>query len=363
MHKEHNIEIYRYYVGHILNYKIDRRFPVRDHYSNRNPLGTLPLLRQLVEEAVRKLVYEKYCEVDKLTEVIADYEKVDQDYINITNGASQAIFNIFAILRPSTVLLQDLTYLDYLRVCKELSIKVHTVKSKVVNNRIILETSEILKHIDDVRPDLVVIVNPNNPTGVYMKFSDLLRIVEHCKNRNIATLIDLSFIDFQDVEQVNIDKLLEYDNVIIVKSYTKIFACSGMRIGVIMSRKRFPNQRWPLDSLTIYVFERLLRDFRDVVHKYIEKTRKFIRTERLRVLDNIREFCTVYDTDVHFFLIRSVQDLDLVLYERYRIIVRRYCELADGSILYRVSLSNYSANTYLINSLREALCQAKSGKL
>ncbi|WP_418311682.1 pyridoxal phosphate-dependent aminotransferase, partial [Phascolarctobacterium faecium] len=87
------------------------------------------------------------------------------------------------------------------------------------------------------RVDLVVICNPNNPTGKLIDEDLLLEILEKCCRTGTKLLLDECFMDFVDGDKAYslCSKLDKYHNLIILKAFTKTYAMPGLRLGYCMT--------------------------------------------------------------------------------------------------------------------------------
>lgn len=80
---------------------------------------------------------------------------------------------------------------------------------------------------------IVVLVNPNMPVGnVYAK-EDILAIVEKARIYNALVIVDEAYYYFYD--QSSIDLIKDHDNVVILRTFSKMLSIPSMRIGVIIS--------------------------------------------------------------------------------------------------------------------------------
>jgi histidinol-phosphate/aromatic aminotransferase/cobyric acid decarboxylase-like protein len=93
-----------------------------------------------------------------------------------------------------------------------------------------LDIDAYLAWINQVNPDLVILVNPNNPTGNLVQRSEVIRLHQSLR-KDQRLLVDESFIDFAS-EDHSIEKYaLDYDNIIIIRSLSKDFGIAGLRLG------------------------------------------------------------------------------------------------------------------------------------
>ena len=90
--------------------------------------------------------------------------------------------------------------------------------------------------------DVLAIINPDNPSGSFLSYDELIRILDVCRQENTRCIVDESFIDFAEKEQrytlLKNDLLETYPNLIVVKSISKSYGVPGLRLGILASSDR-----------------------------------------------------------------------------------------------------------------------------
>ena len=148
------------------------------------------------------------------------------------------------------------------------------------------------EHFDLIREDYykenggVVIANPNAPTGVLQNMDFLRDVIEH--NRDVVVIIDEAYVDFSESSALELTK--EYDNVLIVQTYSKSRSLAGMRIGYAMGNPelikamndvRYSYNSYPMTRLSVALGVAALEDetyFQDTVAKVVE-TREWTKEQ------------------------------------------------------------------------------------
>lgn len=178
-----------------------------------------------------------------------------------------------------------------------------------------LDLSKLKDFIRIEKPDSLVIVNPNNPTGGYLHQNELIEFIDAHKNlTNI--IVDESFIHFayEDSEMNNISiqsNVNEYPNLIVIKSMSKDFGIAGIRAGyAIMEPSRVKElikhgYLWNSNGLSEYFYSKysdsLFREDYEIVRKnYIRETKNFF--DNLKNIPNIR----TYPSMANFLLIELI---------------------------------------------------------
>ena len=160
----------------------------------------------------------------ELKEIIEEtYGFSDKQFL-LTNGANEAISGLFHLFllqgyKNKEVVLVGSTYSEY-------------NKSADLNgfNSIKLSFEDFNSRLDSLENKIVVIVNPNTPTGEYF---DLKNQVEALLNSGSIVIVDESFIDFTDKH--SIFEELNHPNLYIIRSLTKFYGSAGARLGLVIS--------------------------------------------------------------------------------------------------------------------------------
>lgn len=82
---------------------------------------------------------------------------------------------------------------------------------------------------------LVYIDNPNNPTGQLLPKKDLLRVLERAKDLDAYVLIDEAYGDFVDQADSILSKQAQFDNLIVLRTFSKGFGLAGLRAGYLIT--------------------------------------------------------------------------------------------------------------------------------
>lgn len=168
------------------------------------------------------------------------------------------------------------------------------------------------EHFDLIREDYykenggVVIANPNAPTGVLQNIDFLRDVIEH--NRDVVVIIDEAYADFSESSALELTK--EYDNVLIVQTYSKSRSLAGMRIGYAMGNPelikamndvRYSYNSYPMTRLSVALGVAALEDetyFQDTVAKVVE-TREWTKEQLKRLGFSFRDSRTNFIFAAH----------------------------------------------------------------
>lgn len=204
---------------------------IYDFSANINPLGIPNSIVNAAAYSIKNCFNYPDPLCRELTLKIGKYENVNPDYIVCGNGAADLIYRIAMALKPKKGLVNAPTFSEYEDALKAMNCQVVHNYLKEANGFKL--TSGILQKIDDEKPDIVFICNPNNPVGNLVDKELLIEILK----KDITVVVDECFVEFTGMaEDITLKPVLEeYKNLIILKAFTKNFAMAGLRLGYIMS--------------------------------------------------------------------------------------------------------------------------------
>lgn len=173
-------------------------------------------------------------EWEALREAIAGYEHVKPSQIVCGNGASELLLALAVALRPERALLAAPCFLEYERVLAAVGTQIEwqilSEKDDFLPGGVFLDA---LKKTD---ADIVILSNPNNPTGALLPPEELKEIIMITQTRGITLVMDECFLDFLgEPERYSAKQYLEADShLFVLRAFTKTFACAGLRIGYLL---------------------------------------------------------------------------------------------------------------------------------
>lgn len=270
-----------------------------------------------------------------IADLLGEHLGINPKKIFVCNGAIEAIQAVMHQFVKGKVVINIPTFSSYYEFINKDSEAVFYTLEK--ENTFILDPEDYISFVRKIKPNSIVIINPNNPDGGYIKYQDLKRIVEELHGIVENIIVDESFIHFafenSDLELKSIIQLTdEVNNLIIIKSMSKDFGIAGIRAGyAVMDEEKVEQLTsngylWNLNGLAEYFFRLYTRpDFRnkyeEIRKKYIIETLIFI--SELNKIRNIR----VYPTKANFVLIeildgRTAEEITNTLLIKYGIYVR-----------------------------------------
>lgn len=179
--------------------------------------------------------YPSGMEINSL--LAAKYFEVHQNQICVGNGASELIKSLIEKVLDFEDKLGVITptFEEYSHRKNPENIISFTPNNKDFQYNI----EDIISFFDNKDIKMLILINPDNPSGNYIYKQDSLKLASWAEDKGITLVIDESFIDFEDLEEnpsfINQEILTNYPNLIIVKSISKSFGVPGLRLGVLVS--------------------------------------------------------------------------------------------------------------------------------
>lgn len=214
-----------------------RRPEMRRMMSNENPLGPSQKVLEAVNEYAR--MANRYPDQGLVVRSrIAEIWGVDgPENVMIGNGSSEVYDNIFrSFLRPGDQVIQHTPCFGIYKLrCKALGGELVSVP--MIYDR---EAGELQFDPDAVldaitpKTQIIVIANPNNPTGNLMDEVHFRRIAD----TGVPFVIDEAYIEITGVEHSMIGLLEDYENVILTYTLSKAYGLAGLRFGYMIARNK-----------------------------------------------------------------------------------------------------------------------------
>lgn len=281
--------------------------------GNVNPLGLPHSVKEAIANDVS--ICENYPDVSylELRKAIGSYAGVNPDYIVPGNGSSELISGYIKYVKPKKALIISPAYSEYLKEINVIGGEAIFFKLSE-DNDFVLDISSLINELsEDI--DLLVMCNPNNPTGSFIGGEGLRLVLEHCNNNNIKVMIDETYVEFSDpVFKVSAVPLVkDFKNLFIIRGTSKFFACPGLRLGYGISSDGYTlaSINSHKDLWSVNVFADLAGRVMFGDKKFITDTLSLIISERKRFIMELGALKSLklYNTQSNFFLAKIIADI------------------------------------------------------
>lgn len=239
------------------------------------------------------------------------YFSIKQDYVVVGNGAAELIK---ALIERHTSKIGVIypTFEEY----PNRSIKDNIVTYLPTNDDMRYDANDIIEYYSDKDIDTLLLINPDNPSGNYIPYNDLLRLIEWTHGRSIQFIVDESFVDFVDVDgefSLLSNNILErYSNLVVVKSISKSYGVPGFRLGVLasgdtelISRLKKEVAIWNINSFGEFYMQIYEKYHKDYLHAC-----ELFREERKLFWEELQEisYLHVIPSQANYFLCKLTTD-------------------------------------------------------
>jgi histidinol-phosphate aminotransferase len=243
---------------------------------NERTIPPHPLVQEAVDQYTERGEFQVYPEYGDLNNVIAEYVGVEPSEVIATNGSDQAIDIIYRAIveKGDAVIIPSPTFAMLEQSARIQGAKIIAPSYKGEN--LDFPFDEVM---DGIKPGvkLVIICNPNNPTGTILSKGKSEAIIEKAEKTGAAVLVDEAYSEFAP-ELTVVDLIKKYNSLFVTRSFSKVMGASGLRAGCVVSQKRNIKElqkiRGPYDvNMTAAVAMKALRhpEVVDDIKKYISE--------------------------------------------------------------------------------------------
>lgn len=194
--------------------------------TNESPFPPSPaVLKAVNEEEVKKLCLYSDPESKNLKAAIAENYKVETENVFVSNGSDEILNFAFMAYGDKGAVFSDITY-GFYKVFAEL----YGIKTDIIPLK-----EDFSLNVDAFcnSKGLVVIANPNAPTGKSISVSEIERIL--ASNSENVVLIDEAYVDFGGESALPL--LSKYENLLVVRTFSKSRSMAGARLGYAFASK------------------------------------------------------------------------------------------------------------------------------
>ena len=257
---------------------------VLDFSANINPLGSSRRVRQAAAAADLSAYPDRHSLA--LREELGTRLGVSIDNLLVGNGSTELIHLLArAFLGPlKKCLIFTPTFGEYEVAATIVGAEIHLFWAEEERG-FQWSMEAAVESIKQVRPDMVFLCNPNNPTGVYLDCSDVERI-RGAVDADALLVLDDAYVSLAD-RQWDSTCMLREGNVAILRSMTKDHALAGVRLGYMVAKPnvveavRRLQPAWSVNSVAQAVGIAALNDEAHVAEarKTISESKEYLRYE------------------------------------------------------------------------------------
>jgi histidinol-phosphate/aromatic aminotransferase/cobyric acid decarboxylase-like protein/CTP:phosphocholine cytidylyltransferase-like protein len=228
---------------------------------------------------------------------------------------------------------------------------------------------DLMAFFGDKNIRLLLVINPDNPSGNFIPKADILRLAQWCEERQIRLVVDESFVDFSEDYATNSllsDEILEsYPHMAVMKSISKSYGVPGLRLGILASADKELIARikkevsiWNLNSFAEFfmqIYNKHEKDYQRACAKFVAERADFER--QLRQVP----FFRVMSSQANYFLCEvlppyTANEIVIYMLKQHNILTRD-CSGKSGlnpnKQYMRIAVRDHQDNTRLVEGLKK----------
>jgi threonine-phosphate decarboxylase len=342
-----------------------KREEILDFSSSVNPLGPSEKALDAIKGAFSQIPsYPDSCSTALRKAIANHYPGISQDNIVVGNGSTELIY-LFAeafMQKGDVALVPAPSFGEYENAVRKTGEKVKQVRlGKDFEANPIRFSREMT-----AKAKIVYFCNPNNPTSILTPSDKLAEIIQQALERDVLVFLDEDFLEFvENGDRLSmIGKIREFPNLFVLRSFTKIFGLTGLRIGYgigsqeiisILTNAKIP---WNINCLGQAAAIAALSD-----EDHLKRTLELIKEEKLVLLSELAKFKVfkIYPPDANFIFMNTKKSGFTAAQLKAKMLSRgvliRDCSSFAGLDGYyvRVAVKTKRENERLLTALREIL--------
>ena len=196
---------------------------------NENPYGPSPKALEAVAKILPKTAYYPGAIEQDLPALFVKRHRLNSDQVFLASGSNEGLqAAMMAFGKQGKVISPSLTYSDHLAYAERLGVAVERIP---LREDMSIDLDAMARAVDDT-VSLVYLCNPNNPTGMALDGDELRAFCREVSPR-VPILIDEAYNELTDKPDYTsmVDLVREGANVLITRTFSKIFGMAGLRVG------------------------------------------------------------------------------------------------------------------------------------
>lgn len=322
---------------------------------NENPYGMADSVKKVICDATNYAHFYPEFQYDTLREVLAKKHNIKKTNFVIGEGSSDLI-NVVgeAFLDPDDEVVFCTTFYAFNDMAEIERAKLVIVPLKEDKT---YDLDGMYNAITD-KTKMVVITNPNNPTGQYVSIDAIREFVSKLRD-DIVVFIDEAYMEFATADDCKsaIDLISEFPNkpILVMKTFSKYYALAGVRIGYLIGSEEVIEGVLvvPIPTVSELAQRAAIQTLQEEDY-YLDKKEKIVEGVRYLEKELERLGCKVYPTQSNFIMFDAHVDNEWLQDKLLEKKIHIACPMYN-----RVTASTKENNEYFIKCLEEILKENK----
>lgn len=329
--------------------------------ANENPYEIPDEVKEEIKEGFSNLSLRIYpdpsaLELRKAISSFLNINGLTEENIAVGNGSDELLQYIFiAFLNKGDIVVYPNLSFEMFPILSQIA-GVKDIKLDI-NDSLELETESVINAFYRYRPKLFLICRPNNPTGWAIPKEELLSILEEARRNNVLVVLDEAYTEFMSETLVYL--VNDYDNLIVLRTFSKCFSLAGLRLGYAVSSREIVNDLMAVKlPYNVDIFSqmvgKIVLKYKDIILSRVEG----IIRERGRLYESLSRLSKikVFPSNANFLFFYCNDDCLMEKLLSYKIKIRRFepkHPLLKNA--YRVTVGKKEENDKFISAMEEIL--------
>lgn len=202
--------------------------------SNENPYPPIDEVKQAIIKEIENVNRYPNSGSYYLCEEIAACIGVDSNRIFVGNGSNEIIYLLVRafIDRKDEIIYPHPSFIVYDLIISQTDVKGIAVP---LRNKYYVDLQAMKKQVTQ-NTKMIIVCNPNNPTGTYMPGNDVELFMQGLRS-DILVIFDEAYYEYVQADDFpdSVELMRQYPNIIILRTFSKIHALAGLRVGYSIS--------------------------------------------------------------------------------------------------------------------------------
>lgn len=295
---------------------------------------------------------------------IAELNGLDgPENVLLGNGSSEVFDMIWrSFLQPGDEVIQHTPCFGIYKLrCAVCGGKLVSVPMRYEGGKLLFDAGAVIAAITP-KTKIIVIANPNNPTGNFMDAGDFVKIAE----TGLPFTVDEAYVEYAGLAKSQVQLTRKYENVMITRTLSKAYGLAGMRFGYMLSNKKVVDQiaatliPWNVSTIAMWAALAAFEDQEALARRVKFNNDQIAYYEKeLGSVPGLRIFHSYGNYILFDAKGCGRKGTDMVEYAQKKgLIIRPQADMYDSDGWFRISIGSEKDNRRAVQAIRE-FCTAR----
>lgn len=326
--------------------------------ANESFINLSDEIKVKIADAISKTDFNRYPDpyATDTVNAFADFFGISSDYVTAGNGSDELISIISSCFLEKgdkiVTLKPDFSMYAFYGSLYENDVLIYNKDADLT-----IDIEGLISFINENKAKAVIFSNPCNPTSLGISKEDVKRLI---KGTEALVILDEAYMDFWD--QSILDKVQDYDNLIILKTCSKAVGMASIRLGFAVAGEkitkalRAAKSPYNCDTVSQTIGKIVLSEKEILLNNIImiKESRDYLYSEITKLSEEFSSLGYVYPTVTNFVFIKS--DNSKLIFDE---LLKRSIAIRYMGEYIRITAGSMEENKELLSSLKDILGNIK----